>query len=120
MTRVLAFLVTLIIGVAAAATTQVECVSTPTLGTQHGCCGERTIISAPTAPCCFLSQPIRDRAVTESRHLSAKEQPAAHDVAANWAWFAFDTGAARRCATSTSPPGPPAVPIYIRQLSLLI
>jgi len=120
MTRGLGFLVSLLIGVAAAAAPPVECVSTPTLGTQHGCCGEQTILSAPAGPCCFLSQPIRDRALTESRHLSANEQPATHDVAAHRAWFACDAGAAWRRATSTSPPGPPAVPIYIRQLSLLI
>jgi len=120
MKGVLPLLLSLAIVTASAATPVVECAGTATLGSQHGCCGEQTIVSAPAGTCCLLSQPIRDRALTESRHLGAKEQPAARDVAAHAMWFAIDTSAARRRAMSTSPPGPPAVPIYIQQLALLI
>jgi hypothetical protein len=120
MKGVLPLLLSLAIVGASAATPAVECTDTATLGNQHGCCGQQTIVSAPAGPCCFLSQPIRDRALTESRHLSATEQHASRDVAAHTTWLAIDTRVARRWVTSTSPPGAPTVPIYIQQLSLLI
>jgi len=120
MRRVLAFLLPLAIVAAITATPAAQCVSTPTLGSDHGCCGEQAAISAPTGPCCFLSQPANDRTLTASRHLSAKERHAEIGAITQATWAAVVDTMCQRRATSTSPPGSRPVPIYIQQLSLLI
>ena len=120
MKRLLALLLALAIVTTASVTPAVACVSKATVGDrQHGCCGERAVVSAPTGTCCFLSQPRNERTITESRNLTANDRHL--DVATTsrpiW-WAVLDTSAHRR-AGPTSPPTAP-VPIYIRQLSLLI
>ena len=120
MKRVLAVLLSLTIVGAASATPALACVSNATVGDrQHGCCGERTVVSAPAGSCCFLSQPAGERALTESRNFIEKNRLAEVGAASRPAWLiVFDTSARRR-AGPTSPPAP-RVPIYIQQLSLLI
>jgi hypothetical protein len=118
MKRVLALLLSLAIVAAVAATPAVACAGTATLGSQHGCCGTQTVAAAPTGPCCFLSQP-SERTVNESRILAAADRAADLLPAHSLAWFDLAERAARSRG-STLPPGPPPVPIYIQQLSLLI
>ena len=119
MKRLLAFVLSLAIVAVAVATPAVACVSAPTLGSQHECCGDRAFTAAPVGSCCFLSQPAGNRAVTESRSLAATDRPADAVVDPQPARFGI-ADAAARWRGSTSPPGSRPVPIYIQQLSLLI
>jgi hypothetical protein len=115
MNRVLALVLSLAFVSAAAATPAVACVGTATLGSQHGCCGDRAVAAAPAGICCVLSQ----STLTESRNSAATDRPADLVATHQAAWFqSVDAGLRGR--GSTSPPGPPPVPIYIQQLSLLI
>jgi len=121
MTRVLAVILSLGVVAVLASTPEVACAGSPTLGGQHGCCDRQAVVtSAPVGSCCFLSRPTSDRALTESRNLMAKERLADIGVSHPPTWYAVGEATARRRASSTSPPGSSAVPIYIQQLSLLI
>jgi hypothetical protein len=121
MTRFLTVVLSLTIVAVALATPAVACVSTPTLGSEHGCCGEQAVITpAPVGICCVLSQPTSDRALTGVRNLAAKERLADIGTAHPPVWSAVGDATVHRRARSTSPPGPSTVPIYIQQLSLLI
>lgn len=120
MTRVLALLLTAVVAAAVASTPAVACTSTPSLGErEHGCCGERTIGSAPVGPCCVLSQAPGDRAVASSGRLVAKHLSEALGPVSQGLWFAR-ADRARQLASSASPPGFRPVPIYIQHASLLI
>ena len=120
-TRVLALFVSLIVIAGVASTPAVACVDTPAVGDGgHGCCGERTIASAPVGPCCFLSQPARDRAVTSSGSLSAKHYSEALGSVSQGMWVARSDRRLLQLAGSASPPSSRTVPIYIQQSSLLI
>jgi hypothetical protein len=121
MTRVLALLVSLVVIVGVSSTPAVACVDTPAVGDAgHGCCGERTITSAPVGPCCFLSQPAGDRALTSSDRLVSKHHSDALGVVGPGAWFASADQRSLQRTRSASPPGLRTVPIYIQQSSLLI
>jgi hypothetical protein len=121
MNRVLAVILSLGVVAVLASTPEVACAGSPTLGGQHGCCGgEAVITSAPVGSCCFLSRPTSDRALTQSRNLTAKERLAEIGSSHPPTWYAIGDATAYRRARSTSPPGSSAVPIYIQQLSLLI
>jgi len=118
MKRLAALLLSLAIVTAAAVLSPIACAGTPTLGTQHRCCGTQPVAAAPTGPCCFLSQP-SERTVNESRILAAADRAVDLLPAHSLAWLDLAEHASRSRG-STSPPGPPPVPIYIQQLSLLI
>jgi hypothetical protein len=121
MKRLMALLLSLAVVAVATTTPAVACVSTPALGGQHGCCGDQAVItSAPVGSCCLLSRPTSDRALTESRNLTAKERLADVGVSHPPAWYAVRAVSVHRRARSTALPGRSAVPIYILQLSLLI
>ena len=121
MTRALAFLLTVVVAAAVTSTPAVACASTPAVGERgHGCCGERTIASAPVGPCCFLSQPVRDRAVTSSGSLAAKHYSEALGSVSQGMWVARSDRRLLQLAGSASPPSSRTVPIYIQQSSLLI
>ena len=121
MTRALAFLLTVVVAAAVTSTPAVACASTPAVGERgHGCCGERTIASAPVGPCCFLSQPVRDRAVTSSGSLAAKHYSEALGSVSQGLWFARANQRSLPRGNSASPPDRRTVPIYIQHSSLLI
>jgi hypothetical protein len=120
MKRLLALLLSLAIVGAAAATPALACVSKATVGDrQHGCCGEGAVVTAPAGTCCFLSQPTNERTLTESRSLNTQDRDSDVANAGQPIWLAVPDTSARRRAGPSSPPTLP-VPIYIRQLSLLI
>ena len=119
MVRVLALLLTCVVASAVASTPAVACTSTPSVGERgHGCCGERTVASAPIGACCVVSQPAGERASASRGVVSAQHNPHLA-VAPGVAVFGVDRHSAR-FASSSSPPTLRTVPIYIQQSSLLI
>ena len=121
MRRALSTLLLSLVLVAAAATGPAfACVGEGALvGTsQHSCCDE-AFSAAPLATCCVVAQPLRDRALTESRLLLSNHRQVAQAVAPTRAWFTTADAVPRR----GSPPiigSTPALPIYLQQLALLI
>jgi hypothetical protein len=122
MQRVLALVLSLVLVAAAAVTPAFACLSTgASLGTQsHECC-DKVVPSAPTAPCCLISQPARDRALSQSRIDTTQDHHADINliVHAGWCQFPDDTSPGRGAA---SPPahGARAVAIYLEHPALLI
>ena len=83
----------------------------------HDCCDG--ILSAPATDCCFVSQPVADRSITESRYLPAAAQVAIAILAtAPW-----DRPPRTSGGPGTRAPADvvvPSVPIYLHHLALLI
>ena len=88
---------------------------------QHDCCGDQFVSASPIGPCCTLSQPLRDRAVTQSRFVSTKDRQVDSAPATHVPWLAV-------IDQRWQPAGPVVLfaqargssPIYLQQLSLLI
>ena len=122
MQRVLALLLSLAFVTAAAASPAAACVSTTmaTGGSEHECCGDQPLSTAPGGNCCVISQPVRDRALVEARTIGPTDCQADLAAACQTAWLlASDPGRQRHRA------GPAvthvySVPIYLQQLSLLL
>jgi len=123
MRRILATLFTLTFVTAAAAAPRVTCVSDYTVAgyRQHGCCGQQTAVVAPAGPCCVVSQPSQDRALTESRMVGEKHGLIGLPHVSPIPWFQVsDTVSHPPGRSAGSPHVARRVPIYLEQLSLLI
>ena len=119
MIRVLAVVVASFVAVAVVAPPALACASTPSVGERgHGCCGERTVASAPVGACCFVSQPAGERSAAWRGLVSTHhDQPLT--LARGFAVLGSDRYSSR-FASASSPPALRTVPLYIQQSSLLI
>ena len=120
MQRLLVLLFTLIFVTAGAAAPAVECVSDDSaVGSgQSRCCGPEATAVTSAGPCCTVStRP--DRAVTESRTFTGKDNPL-QPVTERHVDRLHDPTDDARMLRVESQSVPRGVPIYLAQLSLLI
>ena len=122
MRRFLPLLVSLAVAVSTPAQPVAGCVSgNATVGrAAHDCCsGEARLATSPAQACCAVSQPARDRALTESRYVNTHNRSAAVPLFAIRA-RTRDSDLAKCGASAPPAPAPSTVPIYLQQLALLI
>jgi hypothetical protein len=86
-------------------------------GSQHSCC-EPSISPAPAGTCCAVSQPVRARAITESRYATPDDCRVATALVDHVQRLGSGSPPGQRLVSTASLVR--AVPIYLQQLSLLI
>jgi hypothetical protein len=88
---------------------------------QHDCCGDQFVSPSPIGPCCALSQPLRDRAIAQSRSVSTEDRQVVSAPATHVPSLAMtDRRWQRAHPAALSAHSRRSAPIYLQHLALLI
>lgn len=116
MRKVIALLVAVLMVASTIDAASFACVGPfPTVASSHSCCPEGAAMTAPSPACCAMAQDTAQRGPAEAR-----VDPPVLQVVLIGAGAVQPAAPTHGAQTRGAPHLPPAVPLYLQQLSLLI